>query len=474
MPPRKRPIHRRFNQGDPSSSSSSSSTKRGASSPPPDVPLPKRQATATSDISTTTTTTTPPLPVSCNVCDFHATTQAGLTNHRTSRSHLFAVLDPLLDAVSTKPVEQLETSFDQAAAAMRSPLALFTSVARKNTHGLLHLAVLRRDQAVFDLVFHRLKLATDPFGAGVLEKAIDAHDGFGYTALHYSAFVGMQSLMERLLDHRADPNDRAYHKATALHFAASQGHDHLIELLVRSNADMDAVAPTLIHNELSLVSSLSVALIEGHQHTARRLVELGCQALVGEESSVRWCGILGLTDMIRQVFGPNGAPMNMNETDQARTRGRFSALMEAVNAGHLETTRALIEWKSNVNYSLSNHESALTLAAGQSIEFTRLLLEAGADARCEGGNLAFCDAFSNNDFERASILLQYGADINSLVRGSSVLQKAVYTCNLRALEFCIDHGADKNIVLVCCCCRRCCCCECDSARTHFNRLTATF
>jgi len=60
------------------------------------------------------------------------------------------------------------------------------------------------------------------------------------TPLHYAAQNGHLSVVEYLVNQKADINAKDYGKMTPLHYAAQNGHLSVVEYLINQKADINA------------------------------------------------------------------------------------------------------------------------------------------------------------------------------------------------------------------------------------------
>lgn len=82
-------------------------------------------------------------------------------------------------------------------------------------------------------------------------------------------------------------------------------------------------------------------------------------------------------------------------------------------------------------------------ASGTNLEFTRFLLEHGADPNINPLTdfyPALYVAASNDNFEMAELLIQYGARVNGLGALGAAARRKRYAM----MEFLFRHGADVN------------------------------
>lgn len=92
-----------------------------------------------------------------------------------------------------------------------------------------------------------LHCAIAPDSLGVIEILIteanvdiDARDGDGSTPLHYAAEAGLEAVVEKLLDHKADPKLKSKWGWTPLDSAAPSGYQGIATKLLDNGADVDS------------------------------------------------------------------------------------------------------------------------------------------------------------------------------------------------------------------------------------------
>jgi len=342
---------------------------------------------------------------------------------------------------------------DKAFDSVPDPLKLTDS--SLDTFGLLQLAAARSNQAAFDAILSRIKHAVEIGNrkSKVLYKALTDGDGSGATPLQYASFIGRYSVVETLLNHGVDPNQRVYHTMSELplHLAAFEGHIRLIELLVERKADINAISSITMQRldqaHGNDASPLLLAILGNQERAARRLLELGASVVEPPASTADWqynpMSLVaysierGLTDLALRFLLPMGAKL----TDHS--------LCVAIMGNHLEAARSLVELKCDPNYEHWRTHGVkgplLSISLKQPIEFTRLLLEARADPNRGSGEYTnpLKIALDANDWERARLLMQYGAKFQQYYYSDTLEREAL----LRKLELFMDHGGDKAAIL---------------------------
>ena len=234
------------------------------------------------------------------------------------------------------------------------------------------------------------------------KSLIDVRGVGGATPLMYASLRGGEDCMRLLLDQRADPNLRNGVGATALMWAA--GDPGKLRLLVASGAQVNAAS------EESKTPLMIAARLEGNTDAVSLLLE-------------------------------KGAEVNAKDIQGG------SALMQAANAGDLETLKVLIARGANVNAKATNGGTALMAAArNKCVSCLELLLARGADvtAATKRGITALAFAAPYGNTEIVKMLLEKGAEINSKDDGGyTPLMLAAYSdfLNAAVVKMMLEKGA---------------------------------
>ncbi|KAG5826947.1 hypothetical protein H9Q74_002968 [Fusarium xylarioides] len=100
---------------------------------------------------------------------------------------------------------------------------------------------------------------------------IDTRDYDGCTSLALAAQNGHAAVVERLLEHNANPNFSDLDQVTPLWKAAQHGHSSIVQLLLASKKLIDVNPRPAYSHKYELDTPLSIALKERHQETAELL-----------------------------------------------------------------------------------------------------------------------------------------------------------------------------------------------------------
>jgi len=113
-------------------------------------------------------------------------------------------------------------------------------------------------------------------------------------------------------------------------------------------------------------------------------------------------------------------------------------LITAAKDGDIETVISCIN--SGVNIHLVNEEALFRAVEGGHIEIVRLLLDHGADVNAKYNNMIIKWSFRRRNFELIELLLDHGADIQA------ALVYAIDIGKLDIVEFLIEKGAELDSV----------------------------
>ena len=143
-----------------------------------------------------------------------------------------------------------------------------------------------------------------------------------------------------------------------------------------------------------------------------------------------------------------GVNMNVYDTDDKYGWGE-TALINAIDYGHIEIAKMLLEKGAYVDASNWNRSTALHAACiiGNT-EMVKLLLEkeANVNAKNREGVTPIMNASENGNTEIVRILLENGADVNlhEKFSGQSALSKAVVENQIETISFLLENGADAH------------------------------
>lgn len=296
---------------------------------------------------------------------------------------------------------------------------------------------------------------------------VNAANRYGVTPLMLACTNGDALMIEGLLRAGADPNTASPEGETPLMTAARTGNPAAVKALLARGAIVDA------RESWRGQTALMWAASENHVDVVRQLMEAGADIHARTpESTTPFTG--GNEALLPATYNP--------------AAGGFTPLLFAVRAGHLETTKLLLEAGapargssavSVVNDALPNGMSALVLAVMNAhYELAALLLDKGADSNAGGAGLTALHQLvwarnpnrhfnlppplptgTMTDLELAKALVAHGANVNApLAReprdgyrnwmarvGATPFVLAAKAADVALMRFLLDNGADPRL-----------------------------
>lgn len=226
-----------------------------------------------------------------------------------------------------------------------------------------------------------------------------------------------RAAVEHLLQQGTDVNARQGDGATSLHWAVHLNDLETAALLIRSGGHVDAA------NGLG-VTPLLVACANGSAAAVGLLLEAGADPNLGppgRETPLMAAAWTGSVDAVIALLD-HGAAVNAREASRQQT-----ALMWAASQKHPGVVRALVERGADIH--------ARTVSRG--VE--------GRRTRADAGYTPLVFAARNGDVESTRILLDAGANVNDTVDdGMSALTLATVRGHVPVALFLLVRGADPN------------------------------
>jgi ankyrin repeat protein len=244
---------------------------------------------------------------------------------------------------------------------------------------------------------------------------VNAANDLGVTPLMLAAVNGNGSMTERLLRAKADAKAARPTGETAIELAARGGHLAVIKSLVSAGAPADSKIGAREQTPLMWAAA------EGHPAAVKLLVELGANVEATTKSNKIGAPFghyvsnrrpIERTDKTRSVLTilwPKDG-----DDDMGRVNGGMTPLFLAIDAGHTDVVKTLVEAGANVNHANPNGLSPLEFAMVRRNE------------------------------EAALYLLEHGADPNNAEAGFAPLHVAGYMSLPTVAKALIAHGANIN------------------------------
>ncbi len=277
-------------------------------------------------------------------------------------------------------------------------------------------------------------------GVDITEGLNHRNDLWGYqgwTPLSWAAQEGRLSMVELLIQGRADLNEIDRKGHTPLRRAAKNGREAIARLLVDNGADIDA-------RDKDGTTALILALQNGHEAVARLLVGNGAEVNAqNEEGSTALIETsqYGHEAVVRLLID-KGADVKSQDKDG------WTALHRASWNGHEAVVRLLIDNGADVNAQDNDRWTALHQASRYGHEaVVQLLIDKGADinAQDKDGWTALYWA-SQHGYEAAvRLLIDKGADVKAQDKdGWTALHQAAWNGHEAVVRLLIDKGADSK------------------------------
>ncbi|WP_410542503.1 ankyrin repeat domain-containing protein [Wolbachia endosymbiont of Tetranychus urticae] len=231
-----------------------------------------------------------------------------------------------------------------------------------------------------------------------------------------------------LINVGADLNLQNTHGHTALHFAAINDYSEMIKLLIEEGADVNIP-------DLGGLTPLSFAMSNGNIISIKYLIDGGADINIAPQN---------LTEAIRLGYLEIAKDLIDNSANDLT---KSKVLLAATD--NIDFTRYLVERGADVNFKDNIGDTPLHHAVSCSnVETVQYLLEQGAVLNCKNiaGRTPLINAVSIGDTDIIKYLIEEGADINIQTRdGYSPLHKAVINGNLDIIKLLIDKGAKLEI-----------------------------
>lgn len=294
--------------------------------------------------------------------------------------------------------------------------------------------------------------------------------------LEHACRAGNPDLVDPLLEAGGDATARGLGEdgGTLLHAAASGGSERVVSSLLNSGAmktinakdskcrtplqvavraGRHAAAKVLIAAGADLTSTMTEAILEGHERLAHDLLLAGSDVNQAELCYFRgtpltFASAKGYEQLVRALLDKGADPR--------LTVIGSTALHLAVRGGHLSTVEVLLAAGMAVDPFDSNGQTALHIAATCTNNTTALidtLVAAGADVGArhatlgEGGSPLHTAAHAKNCEAALALLQRHGADADVAdTSGGRPLHDACKRMHLEMVELLLGWGADETAV----------------------------
>jgi len=263
-------------------------------------------------------------------------------------------------------------------------------------------------------VYHdNLQAADLLIASGANPKAVTRE---GVTPLAMATQFGSVAMVERLLKAGADPKELGPNGETMLMFAARNGNPRLVELFVEAGVDINAA------EKLRQTTALMWAAAQHHPGAVKALLEAGANP--GAKS------------------GGAGLPRNYmaNRVNQKSVLEAQERRKRAAAAGRTYDEQLAIEKAAPLRPAFDQVQQPPPQDDDSEVVVAGLVGSGG------GGLAALHLAAREGDIESAKALLDGKADVNQLTEyGWTPLLTAINNRNYALASMLLDRGADPNI-----------------------------
>lgn len=268
------------------------------------------------------------------------------------------------------------------------------------------------------------------------------------------------ALVELLLKHGANVNEKGKHGWSALMIASYYGEPEIMQALLKHGAEIDHQSDT---SNSRKQSALVVATKRRQIEAVKVLLAEGAQVDLKDEfgSTALMCAMEQNYDIIKfseirkmkqrridviKLLLDGGADVN-SESDSGRT-----VLTLAARHEQPEIVALLLEKGASINHQSSNGDYPLKIAVSMSnFETTKILLKAGAkvDTQDQLGKSLLMDNFVSLQPQMFELLLDYGVPTDLQDNdGNYALLKVLgfQTRNYDVIGLLLEKGADPNLM----------------------------
>ena len=243
------------------------------------------------------------------------------------------------------------------------------------------------------------------------------------------------SLVEHILQNRANVNGKLENGWTALMTACRGGRLQVAELLLNHGATVDEGAPHL--------NALAIACLHGHTPIVQLLIEHGARQLRLDKGkdALHAASQMGHAAVLQLLLDAGGDP-NRPADDGA------TPLLVACYGGHVRVVEMLLDQGVAIDQAATNGRTALMLAARYGhTQLVARLLHRGASVNQlqSGGGTALIFAAQGGNGLVVRLLLEAGAAVNhAAVDGWHPLMTACFFGHLDVAKRLLQRNADPD------------------------------
>jgi len=263
---------------------------------------------------------------------------------------------------------------------------------------------------------------------------------FGITPLHVAATIGNDSMIQVLLDNKADINLKDKSGSTALHDAARKGHESVVKILIKHGTNID-------EKRNRGKTPLHVAVENNHENIVKLILE--------NEGNVNSKNEYGDTPLhiavnksvdleLIKLLLDNGA--DLENHNSAEKTPLFQTLWE----GKIDIAKLLLKHGAKKDGKTDDMSYLHWAASMGQREMVELFLEQGLDVNNKNDKYGFTPlhwASRNGKVEMVQFLILKGADINAKASdGETPLHFAAKKGHKNVVKKLLEANANVNVV----------------------------
>ncbi|XP_059905818.1 dynein axonemal heavy chain 12 isoform X1 [Gadus macrocephalus] len=263
------------------------------------------------------------------------------------------------------------------------------------------------------------------------------------TALHESAFLGLENFVHLLLESGANPNAFDIKRKTPLALAVQNGHLNVVEILLQKGAHVN------YGSESEFGTVLFDAAASGNPDIVSTLLDHGADANIALDSGhlpihrTAYHGhILALEHLIPVTKMEAVKESGMSPLHSAAAGGHALCIEALLRAGHDPNT--MLHQRVRRNYDDERRSALYFAVANNDLQCARQLLEAGAMVNQDPVSCLQV-ALRQGNYEMINALLKAGANVNYYSRVNSTHFPSAVQYALKdevMLRMILNHGYD--------------------------------
>ena len=272
----------------------------------------------------------------------------------------------------------------------------------------------------------------------LLQESMDANavDNLGDTPLTLAAENGDNRVINLLISHGADPNKANDKGDTALVKAAKYGYTEVAKLLLDNGVD-----PNKTNNEGN--TALSEAAYFNHVHIVKMLLDNSADPNIANSeggTALLKAAIHCRIEVIELLLDSGADPSKSNDKGQ-------TALSWAAERGSVNIAKLLLD--AGASPHGNNIRPMHSAIISHRVDIVRLLLDSGLDVndRDSKGYTSLHYAANRGKVEIVNILMERGADVNAVNDyGETPLHCAAsWQDQPGVIRLLVEHGARPNV-----------------------------